>query len=141
MINFAWPYSFFILPLPLFLFKFLRAKKEQFTIISASTLPFLSNNTVSEKERHRLSTFLLIIIWILLVVSLARPQWLSEPVIQTFPTRDLMLAVDVSKSMSIKDAALNGIADTRINMVKSYLQSFVQKAIESELLYLQIMRI
>jgi Ca-activated chloride channel homolog len=127
MINFAWPYLFFILPLPLFLFKFLSTKKEQYTFIFASTLPFLSNNTVSERAHIRFSFVLLVTIWVLLIVSLARPQWLSEPVIQTFPTRDLMLAVDVSKSMSIQDASVDGRADKRINMVKSYLQSFVKQ--------------
>jgi Ca-activated chloride channel family protein len=127
MIDFAWPWSFLILPLPLFLFKLSKVKKEQYISIYSSTLPFLSNTTTGEKAYHKIPFYLLIILWIVLIVTLARPQWLSEPIIQTLPTRDLMLAVDVSKSMSIQDASVDGKSDSRINMVKSYLQSFVQQ--------------
>ena len=41
--------------------------------------------------------------WILIVFSLARPQWLEPPVEKSQPTRDLLLLVDLSASMVKED--------------------------------------
>lgn len=43
------------------------------------------------------------IIWILLVVALARPQYLEPAIHKTVPTRDLLLLVDLSGSMETED--------------------------------------
>jgi Ca-activated chloride channel family protein len=58
---------------------------------------------------------------------MTRPQWLDAPIVQTSPSRDLLLAVDVSYSMQIKDMTLNGQSIQRLDMVKSYLQSFIKQ--------------
>lgn len=63
----------------------------------------------------------------MLVISLMRPQWLGEPVVQTFPSRDLLVAIDISKSMQIKDMTINGQEANRLTMVKSYLQTFIKQ--------------
>lgn len=127
MISFAWPWFACVLPLPLLVFWFVKAKKNQHIIINAPTLPFLANNVVGNTTRHRFSQTLLIIGWCLLILTLTRPQWLDTPVVQTSPSRDLLLAVDVSHSMQIKDMTLNGQSVERLAMVKSYLQSFVKQ--------------
>jgi Ca-activated chloride channel homolog len=43
------------------------------------------------------------IVWFCIVLALARPQWLEKPIIKTLPTRDLLLAVDLSGSMETQD--------------------------------------
>jgi Ca-activated chloride channel family protein len=43
------------------------------------------------------------VLWILMVLALARPQLLEPPVSRVMPTRDLMLLVDLSGSMEAKD--------------------------------------
>lgn len=128
MINFVWPWFVCLLPLPLLVFWLVRAKKNQHLIINASTLPYLANHVAGDKSRHRFfSQTLLVIGWCLLILTMTRPQWLDAPVIQTSPSRDLLLAIDVSDSMNIKDMSLNGQSVERLNMVKSYLQSFIKQ--------------
>jgi Ca-activated chloride channel family protein len=41
--------------------------------------------------------------WGLLVIALAQPQWLGEPITQVQSARDLMLMVDLSQSMEARD--------------------------------------
>jgi Ca-activated chloride channel homolog len=42
-------------------------------------------------------------VWVCTVLGLARPQWLEKPIIKTLPTRDLLLARDLSASMATQD--------------------------------------
>jgi len=127
MINFAWPWFACLLPLPLLVFWLVKAKKNQHIIINASTLPYLANNVTGSTSRHRFSQILLVIGWGLFILTMTRPQWLDAPIVQTSPSRDLLLAVDVSYSMQIKDMTLNGQSIERLDMVKSYLQSFIKQ--------------
>jgi Ca-activated chloride channel homolog len=43
------------------------------------------------------------VIWCALIAALARPQWLEPPIVRAVPTRDLLLAVDLSGSMAAED--------------------------------------
>ncbi len=43
------------------------------------------------------------LLWAILVVAIARPQYLEPPISRVIPTRDLMLLVDLSGSMETKD--------------------------------------
>ncbi|RLA30492.1 MAG: hypothetical protein DRR11_13195, partial [Gammaproteobacteria bacterium] len=43
------------------------------------------------------------VLWILMALALARPQFLEPPVSRVMPTRDLLLLVDLSGSMEAKD--------------------------------------
>jgi Ca-activated chloride channel family protein len=66
-------------------------------------------------------------VWFCLVAALARPQWLEPPLVKTLPTRDLLLAVDLSGSMSTKDftdAAGNKV--DRLTAVKQVLRDFLK---------------
>lgn len=127
MISFAWPWFVCALPLPLLIWWLTPSKQNQYLTIYAPSLPYLADKSSDSGVRHRFARFLLTLGWLLLIVCLSRPQWLDAPIIQTSPSRDLLLAIDVSKSMTIKDMALNGQPSTRLEMVKSYLQSFIKQ--------------
>ncbi|WP_157505433.1 VWA domain-containing protein [Geminicoccus roseus] len=45
----------------------------------------------------------LVLAWTCMVLALARPQWVEPPVVRELPTRDLLLAVDLSGSMETED--------------------------------------
>lgn len=47
--------------------------------------------------------FMLICIWLLVIVAMTKPVWLSEPIVKMIPARDLMIAVDLSASMETED--------------------------------------
>ena len=66
--------------------------------------------------------------WMLLVVALARPQFLEPPVTRIVPTRDLMLLVDLSGSMETEDFT-NALGDRvdRLMAVKEVLDDFLTR--------------
>lgn len=64
--------------------------------------------------------------WMLLVVALARPQFLEPPVTRIVPTRDLMLLVDLSGSMETEDFTnARGDRVDRLMAVKEVLDDFL----------------
>jgi Ca-activated chloride channel family protein len=68
------------------------------------------------------------LLWALLVVAIARPQYLEPPVSRTLPTRDLMLLVDLSGSMETADFN-NAAGETvdRLTAVKEVLDEFLTR--------------
>jgi Ca-activated chloride channel family protein len=69
------------------------------------------------------------IAWALLCVAAARPQQLGAPVRPPQTGRDLMLAVDLSGSMSEEDMALGGQAVDRLTAAKAVLADFLDRRV------------
>jgi Ca-activated chloride channel family protein len=68
------------------------------------------------------------LVWLLILLALARPMWVEEPIERSVPTRDLLLAVDLSGSMDHEDFTdLNGKAVDRLTAVKEVLGDFLTK--------------
>lgn len=65
--------------------------------------------------------------WLLLCVAAARPQALGEPVQPPQAGRDLMLALDLSGSMSEPDMALGGQVVDRLTAAKAVLADFLER--------------
>jgi len=132
MMHFAWPWVFIILPLPWLIRRFFPAVQtaEQ----SALKVPFLDDFKVAETEfvmraQKPWVFWLAIFAWCLLVVASSRPQWLGEPIEQGVSGRDLMLAVDLSWSMKMRDFIVNGEAVDRLTATKVIASKFIQKRV------------
>ncbi len=70
----------------------------------------------------------LVAVWASLVAALARPQWLEPPITRTVPVRDMMLAVNLSGSMSTKDFTdASGRIIDRLTAVKQVLDNFLTR--------------
>lgn len=67
------------------------------------------------------------IIWILLLLAAARPQWLGEPVPLPASGRDLLMAVDISGSMETPDFAWKGQRITRLQAVQIIGGEFLRR--------------
>ena len=68
------------------------------------------------------------VLWILMVLALARPQFLEPPVSRVLPTRDLMLLVDLSGSMEAEDFTNSeGDKVDRLTAVKEVLDDFLTR--------------
>lgn len=130
MITLAWPWVLAALPLPLLVQRWLRPA----TLArgGALRLPFyhqlLRQDDGAERRhavqwRYRLAW----LVWVLLVMAAARPQWLGEPVQLPIAGRDLMLAVDVSGSMAQEDYRLNGRRANRLHVVKAVAGRFIER--------------
>lgn len=132
MIILKWIPVLLLLPLP-WLLRVLLPRAEQ-SDSGLLRVPFFNNvhDVANRKARisksvNRGSRLLLFLIWVLLVISAAGPQYIGEPIHITSKARDLMLAVDVSESMRMSDMQLKGEAVDRLVIVKSVLDDFIQR--------------
>ncbi|AWF81857.1 BatB protein [Microbulbifer sp. A4B17] len=126
MFEFAWPWVFFLAPLPL-LARWLLPRSKPMS--SALKVPFYSelSQRGGGEQSNLLNLFLLILIWLLLISAAARPRWYGEPVSQPSSARDLLIAVDISGSMETPDMVINGRPAMRINAVKQVVGDFVER--------------
>jgi len=134
MLNFAWWWVFFALPLPIIVR--LLSKKRHESPMAALRVPSLRPGEVSGQTQLKQTKPPLIIsslIWLLLISAAARPQWLGEPVSIPNEGREMMLAVDLSGSMKIDDMQLNGRQVNRLTMTKSVVYDFIQRRVGDRL--------
>ncbi len=131
MISFQWLWAFAALPLPLFarlLMPQARPGKA-----GALRVPFFGalahEGIVSTGPRRRGGWRLLLLwlIWVLLVAAAARPAYIGPPVPIPMEGRDLMMAVDLSGSMSREDFNVSGIPLDRLTVVKAVADDFVSR--------------
>ncbi|AOS97774.1 von Willebrand factor type A domain protein [Microbulbifer aggregans] len=126
MFEFAWPWVFAMLPLPLLARLLLPRTKP---LASALKVPFYSSlaQRGGGAPHNPFNLFLMTILWLLLLAATARPQWYGEPITQTSSARDLLLAVDISGSMETPDMLLNARPAMRIDAVKNVVGDFVER--------------
>jgi Ca-activated chloride channel family protein len=66
--------------------------------------------------------------WICVVIAIARPQIIEPPITKTVPTRDLLLAVDLSGSMDTQDFTnAEGETTDRLTAVKDVIDGFLTR--------------
>jgi Ca-activated chloride channel family protein len=65
--------------------------------------------------------------WIFLLLAIARPQWLGDPIELPAKGRDLMIAVDLSGSMQIEDMVINGQTVNRFTLIQHVLSDFIER--------------
>jgi Ca-activated chloride channel family protein len=130
MIHFEWGWLFLALPLPLLIRWLLPAQLP--TQQAGLKVPFLDDfdsatqtTTAPLNSRHNL--WLAGLAWLLLVTAAARPQWLGEPLEQAVSGRDLMLAVDLSRSMEAQDFFIQKQAVDRLTAAKSVANDFINR--------------
>jgi Ca-activated chloride channel family protein len=135
MIELAWPWALALLPLPLLAWWLLPPHRER----SASVeVPFFQQMAAASGQtpqagavvlrRLPLQMIVAAIVWVLLVVALARPQWVGDPITRDVAARDLMLAVDISGSMDQTDfRATEGQTLQRLAGVKRVIGDFIAR--------------
>lgn len=131
MISFLWPWAFIVLPLP-FIWRALlpRAKK---TNDAALRVPHLSDyefvkNDAFIHKGSRWPILLYTLVWVCLVTAASRPQWTGDPIELPVSGRDLMLAIDISKSMD-QPIRHNLRSISRITATKAVASAFIDRRI------------
>ncbi|MHC4943882.1 MAG: VWA domain-containing protein [Planctomycetota bacterium] len=135
MFEFSHPWLFVLLPLPLVLWRLLPSHRESRTAVSVPFMERLARLTGREPAPGAavatgplLQRVLLALTWIGLVAALARPQWIEDPIEKIVPTRDLLLAVDLSGSMEVEDFKdASGESVDRLTAVKQVLDDFLTR--------------
>lgn len=66
--------------------------------------------------------------WVLIVVALARPTWVDEPMVRKVAARDMLLTVDLSGSMNAEDFTDGSEQKiSRLEAVKQVLREFIER--------------
>ncbi|SFW73774.1 Ca-activated chloride channel family protein [Luteibacter sp. UNCMF366Tsu5.1] len=123
--EFAWPWLFLALPLPWLLRRVLRPVKPAQALNLPQ--PGLALVQASLAKAPFAATLLLVLAWVCLVVAAARPQQLGPPEPQRRSGRAMMLAVDLSGSMSLGDMQLAGRDVTRFAAVEAIAGDFIDR--------------
>lgn len=133
MIEFAWLEVFYLAPLPVLFLLLPRVNNQTGVALRIPQLN-LPGSGIAEHRRARKRRFILpILIWLALLTSAARPQWLGEPITLPSEGRDLMVAVDLSGSMEIEDMQVNDQAVNRLEMIKHVLGDFIARRVGDRL--------
>jgi Ca-activated chloride channel family protein len=130
MIDWHWPWAFFLLPLPLIIFWLLPKVKQQEAALKVPNLE-LWQTSAQIAQVHTQQTWpslvLPLLLWLALLTALARPHILGDIVELPTSGRDLMLAIDISGSMDIEDMKWQGRPVNRLFTVKKVLNDFVSQ--------------
>lgn len=80
------------------------------------------------KNRSWSAWAFLLIAWIASLCALARPQWIADPITRDLPSRDMLLAVDLSGSMNTEDFTdAAGKKVNRLEACKQVLDDFLSR--------------
>lgn len=126
MFELAWPWVWLLAPLPIIVWWFGQRKAQQSALQAPIFLQWKQFN-----QKHQDSNFnfpwLLAIIWLLLLLAASRPQWVGDPIRLPSSGRDLMVSIDVSGSMEMKDMVVERRQVDRLVAVKHILNSFIER--------------
>jgi len=131
MLTFAHLWTLVLLPLPWLLRRILPPRRASQLAIQ---VPFgdrlrtvdSESGAVSRAAKGASRQIIAFSIWLLLLIAIARPQWLEPPITKELPTRDLLLLVDLSGSMRQEDFKnTEGQQVDRLTAVKEVLGEFL----------------
>ena len=133
MIEFGFPYALLLLPLPLVVFLLAPPFRQQ---VAALRFPFFRPLTAATGTRTGPGAVIVArtwaqrlgaaAIWILVIVALARPERVGEPIVMEKAARDVVLAIDLSGSMDQVDfIAPDGSRVQRLDAVKRVVDRFI----------------
>lgn len=130
MLEFEWPWLFALVPLPLLVRYLLKPAR---TADAALRVPFLDDFAGGNSGQplkglfNAAMLFMAFIAWLALLSAAARPQWLGEPVELPVKGRDIMLAVDLSRSMKERDFRLGNSRVDRLTATRSVARQFIER--------------
>ena len=134
MIEFVYPLVFVLLVLPFVVYF---SPLQYLSRRSALRISFMKDIRQAQgtKEVSRgvsratlLQKMMLVLVWALVVTALAKPQLIGEPIVKEISQREILVAVDLSGSMSTQDFKGNdGEKIDRLEAVKNVLSAFFEK--------------
>jgi Ca-activated chloride channel family protein len=124
--SFAWPWAWLAAPLPLLMLLWPLREQSGAALRVPYDATLLQDHTPS-RAGAVLQTLLLWLAWLCLCAAVARPQQLGEPIEPPRQGRQMMLAVDLSGSMSEPDMQLGGQVVDRLTAAKAVLADFLDR--------------
>ncbi|SNT12059.1 Ca-activated chloride channel family protein [Tardiphaga sp. OK246] len=135
MYNLEYPWLLALLPLPLLIWWLLPPYREETASIRLPFFNEVAHASGAVPSRGALipttnwpERLLAPVCWTLVVIALARPQYVDPPIRKVQPARDLLLALDLSQSMDTRDFKNSGGAlIPRVEAVRSVVADFVKR--------------
>ncbi|MBV6809084.1 VWA domain-containing protein [Xanthomonas campestris pv. pennamericanum] len=123
----AWPWAWWLMPLPLLMWFWPQRRADA----AALRVPYAEQLQAVAQAKStpvlRMPRWLAWLAWFLLCAALARPQQLGEVIQPPREARQMMLAVDLSGSMSEPDMVLGGKVVDRLTAAKAVLSDFLDR--------------
>ena len=135
MLQFSYPWLFLLIPLPLLMYFFAPTYREPRLAVRVPFMDLLfrltgrhSDDGAALTRRTPMQKAQLLIGWLALVVALARPTWMDQPVVRELPMRDMLVALDLSGSMETADFTDDsGESSDRLTAAKQVLDPFLSR--------------
>ncbi len=132
MIEFEWPWMFFLLPLPFLIWKWVPPK--QATQDAALLVPFVDDFSgfgggSTQVGGDKLLILLASLLWTLLIFAGARPVWLGEAIELQISGREMLLAIDLSGSMAYDDFQIGNQQVSRLQATKKVAGEFIERRV------------
>ena len=135
MLVFEYVWLFLLTPLPFLVWLLLPPFKD---IQQAVRVPFFDELATAAGSKPSSGAVILKtnflqkitgpLFWVLIVTTMARPQWVEDPIERIKSARDLLLAVDISQSMETEDFIdAAGRRIPRLDAVKLVLDEFIER--------------
>lgn len=137
MYQLEYPWLFVLLPVPILIWRLLPPYREE---TASVRLAFFADVAQAAgitptpgaliPRINLLQKILAPVCWLLVVLALARPQFIEPPIEKILPARDLLLALDLSQSMDTRDFRdPSGNLVPRVEAVRSVVDSFVRRRV------------
>lgn len=128
MIEFGWPWFFYLAPLPLLAWLLPRANRQEAALRTPSFNRLKSLAAELEPRSSRLLwRSIVLLLWLAIIIAGSQPKWVGDAITLPSSGRDLLLAVDISGSMGTEDMSLSGQMVTRLAAVKAVVGEFVER--------------
>ncbi len=134
-LSLGFPWALLLLPLPFLVWRFAPPYREK---TSAMRIPFFRAMTQAAGvepqqgalvlQRSVLQMAVAALVWVLIVLALARPERLGDPITIETSARDIVLALDISGSMDDRDfVGPDGQPQQRLAAVTNVLKTFISE--------------
>ncbi|MGI9530304.1 VWA domain-containing protein [Lutimonas sp.] len=130
----AYPWVFLLVLLPLFIywlappFRIKSASLQVPNLQRATSITGVKpRNAAMINKKNRFVSFLMFIIWVLLLMALSSPRLVGEPELKIKTSRNFLIVADISFSMANSDWLIDGKRATRWEAVKNVMHDFIEK--------------
>jgi Ca-activated chloride channel family protein len=135
MFTFEYPYAALLIFLPILMGRWKAKSIDELRALKIPHFDQVINLSYKNKisGSSKIAKVILISLWILSCVALMGPKWVGDLIELPRKGRDILLAIDVSESMSVPDMRLKGTETDRLTVVKLVANKFVDKRIGDRL--------
>ena len=130
----AYPWVFILILLPIFIywltppFRIRSASLQLPNLEKAASITGLKpRKSALVTKKNKLVSFLLFLIWILILITLSSPRLVGEPELKVKTSRNFLIVADISFSMANSDWVIEGKRATRWEAIKSVMHEFIEK--------------